>query len=84
MQPFPNLKLILDCVAFAPAASWSWPGAAALGAALAPDPLRRATAGPKDQGTGTAAGWDLITMRRIHVIQPDGTIKRKNFGWLPR
>jgi hypothetical protein len=31
-----------------------------------------------------AEGWDMITMRRIDAIQPDGTIKHENSGWLPR
>ena len=40
--------------------------------------------GPKDKGTGGAEGWEMITMRRIDAIQPDGTIKHQNSGWLPR
>ena len=39
--------------------------------------------GPKEKGTGQADGWDMITMRRIDAIQPDGTIKAKHSGWLP-
>jgi len=40
--------------------------------------------GPKDKGAGEAEGWDMITMRRIDAIQPDGTIKHEDSGWLPR
>ena len=40
--------------------------------------------GPKDKGTGEAEGWEMITMRRIDAIQPDGTIKHADSGWLPR
>ena len=37
------------------------------------------TRGPKEKGTGEAEGWDMITMRRIDVIEPDGTIKHDEF-----
>ena len=40
--------------------------------------------GPKGKGIGQADGWDMITMRRIDAIQPDGTIKGEDSGWLPR
>jgi hypothetical protein len=39
--------------------------------------------GPQAKGTGEAEGWDMVTMRRINAIQPDGTIKREHSGWLP-
>lgn len=43
--------------------------------------------GPKDEGNdgaiGAVAEFDMIRLRRIHVIQPDGTIKRESGGWLP-
>ncbi len=48
-------------------------------------PMAMIIAGPKDQGTGEAEGWEMITMRRIDdVIQPGGTIKHEASGWLPR
>ena len=43
-------------------------------------------AGPKEQQKqGEAAAFDMIRLRRIDIIQPDGTIKRpaENIGWLP-
>ena len=39
--------------------------------------------GPKGKGTGEAEGWNMIKMRRIHAIQPDGTIMQEDSGWLP-
>jgi hypothetical protein len=43
-------------------------------------------AGPKEQQKqGEAAEFDMIRLRRIDIIQPDGTIKlpAENTGWLP-
>jgi hypothetical protein len=40
--------------------------------------------GPRGKGTGVAEGYDMIRMRRIDTIEPDGTIKHKDSGWLPR
>jgi hypothetical protein len=40
-------------------------------------------AGPKDQGTGASAEFDMIRLRRIHVIQPDGSLQKEGGGWLP-
>ncbi len=47
-------------------------------------PVAMIIAGPRGKGTGEAEGWDMITMRRINGIQPDGIIKREDSGWLPR
>ncbi|HEV2651684.1 MAG TPA: hypothetical protein VGU69_10530 [Rhizomicrobium sp.] len=47
-------------------------------------PIAMIIQGPRGAGTGDAAGWDMITMRRIDAIQPNGTIKREETGWLPR
>jgi len=47
-------------------------------------PVAMIIRGPRGQGTGEADGWDMITMRRIDPIQPDGTIKRQYSGWLPQ
>jgi hypothetical protein len=43
--------------------------------------------GPKEQAKqGEAAEFDMIRLRRIDIIQPDGTIKQpaEDTGWLPR
>lgn len=32
-------------------------------------------AGPREQGTGISAEFDILRLRRIHFIQPDGTIE---------
>jgi hypothetical protein len=47
-------------------------------------PIAMIIKGPKDQGTGEVEGWDMLIMRRIDIIQPDGTIKHEHSGWLPR
>jgi hypothetical protein len=42
--------------------------------------------GPKGQGKkGEAAEFDMIRLRRIDIVQPDGTIKQpaEDTGWLP-
>jgi hypothetical protein len=41
--------------------------------------------GPKDEGCqGASAEFDMIRLRRIHVIRPDGTIEKEAAGgWLP-
>lgn len=46
-------------------------------------PVGLLTRGPRDQGTGASAEFDMIRLARIHVIQPDGTIKKEDPGWLP-
>ena len=47
-------------------------------------PVAMIIRGPRGEGTGEAAGWDMIMMRRIDAIQENGTIKREESGWLPR
>lgn len=46
-------------------------------------PVGLIVAGPRGQGTGTSAEYDILRFRRIHAIQPDGSIKRNSAGWLP-
>jgi hypothetical protein len=50
-------------------------------------PVGLVVAGPKDQGTGASGEFDMIRLRRIHVIRPDGTIEKDDGkddgGWLP-
>ncbi len=41
-------------------------------------------AGPRGTGTGEAEGFDILRMRRIYAVEPDGMIRRTNSGWLPR
>ena len=47
-------------------------------------PIAMIIMGPRGKGTGEADGCDMITARRIDAIEPDGTIKHKDSGWLPR
>ncbi|WP_162800726.1 trypsin-like peptidase domain-containing protein [Acidibrevibacterium fodinaquatile] len=47
-------------------------------------PIAMIIMGPREEGAGDASGWEMIKMRRIDVVQPDGTIRRKDLGWLPR
>lgn len=47
-------------------------------------PIAMIIMGPGGKGTGEANGLDMITVRRIDAIEPDGTIKHKDSGWLPR
>lgn len=47
-------------------------------------PVAMIIQGPRGLGEGEAAGWDMITMRRIDAIRPDGSIERKETGWLPQ
>jgi hypothetical protein len=47
-------------------------------------PIAMIIMGPREEGTGEAKGWDMIWMRRIDAIEPDGTIKHKDSGRLPR
>ena len=47
-------------------------------------PIAMIIMGPRGKGTGEAEGLDMIMMRRIDAIEPDGTIKHKVSGWLPR
>ncbi|HEX4113486.1 MAG TPA: hypothetical protein VH020_13215 [Stellaceae bacterium] len=37
-------------------------------------PVGMMVAGPRGQGTGSSAEFDILRLRRIHFIQPDGTI----------
>jgi hypothetical protein len=37
-------------------------------------PVGMMVAGPREQGTGISAEFDILRLRRIHFIQPDGTI----------
>jgi hypothetical protein len=46
-------------------------------------PVGLVVAGPKDQGTGASGEFDMIRLRRIHVVRPDGTIEKDDGGWLP-
>ena len=46
-------------------------------------PIAMIIMAPREKGTGEAKGLDMITMRRIDAIEPDGTIKNKESGWLP-
>lgn len=46
-------------------------------------PVGLVIVGPKEQGTGTLSEFDIIRLRRIHVIRPDGLIEKYNSGWLP-
>jgi hypothetical protein len=46
-------------------------------------PVGLVVAGPRDQGTGASAEFDMIRLRRIHVIQRDGSIDKDGAGWLP-
>lgn len=39
-------------------------------------PVGMMVAGPKEQGTGISAEFDILRLRRIHFIQPDGSIVR--------
>ena len=47
-------------------------------------PVGLVVRGPKNQGTGASKAFDMIRLRRIHVIQPDGRISKEQAGWLPR
>lgn len=47
-------------------------------------PIAMIIMGPRDKGAGQAEGWDMIRMRRIDAIEPDGNIKQEDSGWLPR
>lgn len=39
--------------------------------------------GPNGAGKGDAGAFDIITLRRIDAIQPNGKIKQDPVGWLP-
>ncbi|WP_166121483.1 hypothetical protein, partial [Acetobacter farinalis] len=39
--------------------------------------------GPNGAGKGDAGVFDIITLRRIDAIQPNGKIKQDPVGWLP-
>ena len=43
-------------------------------------PIGMMIAGPREQGTGSLAEFDMIRFQRIDVIQPDGSIKKDNIG----
>jgi hypothetical protein len=47
-------------------------------------PVAMIIGGPNGQGSGGLSGCDVITLRRIDVIQSDGAIRREQTGWLPR
>jgi len=40
--------------------------------------------GPHGQGEGDSANYDMIRIRRIDCIEPDGHIRVPGTGWLPR
>lgn len=46
-------------------------------------PVAMIIRGPRGQGAGDTADWDMITMRRIDAVQQDGLINGKEVGWLP-
>jgi hypothetical protein len=39
-------------------------------------PVAMMVAGPREQGTGISAEFDILRFRRIHFIQPDGSIEQ--------
>ena len=48
-------------------------------------PVGFVAAGPRNLGEGTSAEFDIIRVRRIHMMQPDGKIAKNDYaGWLPR
>ena len=47
-------------------------------------PVGIVIAGPRDSGSGASAQFDMVRVRRIHVVQPDGSIQKDDDGWLPR
>lgn len=43
-------------------------------------PVGMMVAGPREQGTGISAEFDMLRFRRIHFIQPDGSIEHPDGG----
>jgi hypothetical protein len=46
-------------------------------------PVALVVRGPTDQSTGASAEFDMIRLRRIHVVRADGSIAKEDTGWLP-
>ncbi|MCW6512994.1 hypothetical protein [Lichenifustis flavocetrariae] len=47
-------------------------------------PVGLITGGPRGKGTGESGSFDIIRARRIHCVNPDGTLRRASpSGWLP-
>jgi hypothetical protein len=47
-------------------------------------PVGLIVGGRGNEASGETAGFDMIRIRRIHFVNPDGTITRLSSGWLPR
>lgn len=47
-------------------------------------PVALIAAGPREGSTGQSSEFNMIRLKRIHVIRPDGTIESETVGWLPK